>query len=85
MREKKIFRSLFGEIDIKENPTAIPDYLDRHFKEKEKTKKQRQMMGADTDELKEKIQQMEDRHDVKQISTRDFKARKQQAMEQGYM
>ena len=32
IREKKIFRSLVGEVDIKKNPTAIPDYLEKHFK-----------------------------------------------------
>ena len=39
IREKRVFRSLFGEVDIRENPTAIPDYLEKHFKEKEKLKK----------------------------------------------
>ena len=65
---------MFGNIDIKENPTAIPDYLDKHFKEKEKTKKQRQMMGTDSDELKEKIAEMEERAalDAKQVSTIGF-------------
>ena len=56
VREKKIFRSLFGNVDIKENPTAIPEYLDKHFKKKEKDKKMRKMMGTDNGEdLKEKI------------------------------
>ena len=39
VREKKIFRSIVGDIDTKANPNAIPDYLDKHFKEKEKAKK----------------------------------------------
>ena len=45
IREKKIFRSMVGEIDIKKNPQAIPDYLEKHFKEKEAMKKRRKMMG----------------------------------------
>ena len=55
VREKKIFRSIFGDIDIKENPTAIPEYLDKHFKDKEKAKKERKMMGGDANELQDKI------------------------------
>ena len=51
MREKKIFRSIVGSIDTKENPNAIPEYLEKHFKEKEKMKKQRQMMGETTNDL----------------------------------
>ena len=87
MREKRIFRSLFGNIDIKENPTAIPDYLDKHFKEKEKTKKERKMMGTDTNELKEKIAEMQEQAsmDAKTVSTIEFKNRKKQVMEQTYM
>jgi hypothetical protein len=47
IREKKIFRSLAGDVDIKKNPNAIPEYLEKHFKEKEAMKKQRKMMGND--------------------------------------
>ena len=57
VREKKVFRSLFGNIDTKENPNAIPDYLDKHFKEKEARRKERKMMGADTDDLKAKMEE----------------------------
>ena len=82
MREKRIFRSLFGNIDIKKNPTAIPDYLDKHFKEKEKTKKERKMMGTDTNELKEKIAEMQEQAsmDAKTVSTIEFKNRKKQLL-----
>jgi hypothetical protein len=31
----------------KKDPNAITNYLEKHFKEKEKLKKQRQMMGTD--------------------------------------
>ena len=41
IREKKIFRSIVGDIDTKKNPQAIPDYLEKHFKEKEAMKKQK--------------------------------------------
>ena len=61
VREKKIFRSIVGNIDTKENPNAIPEYLERHFKEKEKMKKQRQMMGENTNDLEQKIKEMEER------------------------
>lgn len=39
IREKKIFRSIIGELDLKQNPSAITDYLEKHFKEKEAKKK----------------------------------------------
>jgi hypothetical protein len=35
VREKKIFRSIVGNIDLKLNPHVIPEYLDNHFKQKE--------------------------------------------------
>eukprot|EP00350_Pseudokeronopsis_sp_OXSARD2_P003238 CAMPEP_0170558358 /NCGR_PEP_ID=MMETSP0211-20121228/34791_1 /TAXON_ID=311385 /ORGANISM="Pseudokeronopsis sp., Strain OXSARD2" /LENGTH=47 /DNA_ID= /DNA_START= /DNA_END= /DNA_ORIENTATION= len=41
---------------------AIPNYLEQHFKEKEKMKKQRQMMGENDPEnlMKTKLQKMEE-------------------------
>jgi hypothetical protein len=33
IREKKIFRSMVGDINLKENPGAITDYLEKHFKD----------------------------------------------------
>ena len=50
MREKKIFRDLVSTRDRKD-PMAIPNYLEKHFKEKAKLKKERQMMGNVQDEL----------------------------------
>jgi hypothetical protein len=41
IREKKIFRSMIGDLNLKKNPGAITDYLEKHFKEKEAKKKQR--------------------------------------------
>jgi hypothetical protein len=32
IREKKIFRSMVGDVDLKKNPTAITDYLEKYFK-----------------------------------------------------
>jgi predicted nuclease with TOPRIM domain len=76
IREKKIFRSLIGDVDLKKSPGAITDYLEKHFKEKEAKKKQRQMMGSDMDELyKNKIQKMEEETSQvtrKRIDTMDF-------------
>ena len=41
------------------SPQTIPEYLDKHFKDKVKFAKQRQMMGGMEQELKEKIDEME--------------------------
>ena len=59
VREKKIFRSIVGDINTEENPNAIPEYLEKHFKEKEKLKKERKMMG-ETSDLEDKIKEMEE-------------------------
>ena len=32
---------MIGDLNLKENPGAITDYLEKHFKEKEAKKKQR--------------------------------------------
>lgn len=64
IREKKIFRSIVGgDLDLKKNPGAITDYLEKHFKEKEAKKKQKQMMGgleANDELLRNKINKMEE-------------------------
>ena len=59
IREKKMFRSFMQGQDMS-NPMAIPNYLDNHFKEKAKQKKQREMMGGMEDDLKAKIEEMEE-------------------------
>ena len=41
------------------DPMAIPNYLEQHFKEKVKRKKEMEMMGTSTDDLKDKIEEME--------------------------
>ena len=53
-----MFRSLISDQDMK-NPLTIPEYLDKHFKEKAKMTKQRKMMGGMEEELKGKIDEME--------------------------
>lgn len=77
---------MIGELDLKKNPGAITDYLEKHFKEKEAKKKQRQMMGADGgDELRDRIQKMEEETTQgtrKRIDTMDF-ARNREAMTMG--
>ena len=50
-----MFRNMVDEKDLKSNPNAITDYLEKHFKEKELLKKQRKMMGRDEDALRNKI------------------------------
>ena len=47
-------------MDTKKNPNAIPEYLEKHFKEKEALKKKRKMMGLDENDLKEKIRKVEE-------------------------
>ena len=77
-----------GELDTKANPNAIPEYLDAHFKQKEKLKKERKMMGADMGaDLQEKIREMEEASsiDKQKISVGDFKRKKKEVMEQTYM
>jgi hypothetical protein len=77
IREKKIFRSMIGDVNLKENPGALTDYLEKHFKEKDAKKKQRQMMGLDSSDLiKNKIQKMDEETSQlskKRIDTMDFK------------
>ena len=88
IREKKIFRSMIGDVDIKKNPQAIPDYLEKHFKEKEALKKQRQMMGQDEEELRNRIKKVEEDSQAvtkKVIDTREFKQKKMVMGEEKYM
>lgn len=60
IRERKIFKSMVAEVDWKNDPNAIPAYLDKHFKEKAKLKKERQMMGGMTDEIRDKIEEFDE-------------------------
>ena len=79
---------MLGQMDLKDNPNAITDYLEKHFKEKEKMKKQLKMMGGDQGhDLKEKIREMEELGSVdsKGVQVSEFKRRKQKVMEQSYM
>lgn len=75
-----------GEIDLKKNPSAITDYLEKHFKQKEALKKQKQMMGGDEDELKNRIRRMDEQGQQIQrkiIDTREFKQKKEMVMGAG--
>ena len=54
-----MFRSFMTGQDMSD-PMAIPNYLEAHFKEKVSRKKQDQMMGGAEEELKAKIQEMEE-------------------------
>ena len=87
IREKRIFRSIVGKVD-KSNPTAIVDYLEKHFKDKEARKKERKLMGDDTShELADKIREMEEKAsiDMKKMPVTQYKMKKKQVMEQTYM
>ena len=46
LREKTIFRNLISKEDLAKNKNAIPDYLDKHFKEKAERKREAKMMGT---------------------------------------
>lgn len=60
-----------NEVDQQE-PSTIPDYLEKVFKQKEKDKLKRKMMGDDID-LKDKIKQYENEGvNVKYIDTDQF-------------
>ena len=69
---------MIGSLDIKANPTAIPDYLEKHFKQKEKMMKERRMMGDLTNDMEEKIKEFEERATIDQqkVSVTEFKKRK---------
>lgn len=58
IREKKVFRDLVSEVD-RQSPMAIPNYLEKHFKEKALMAKERAMMG-NTQDLRQKIEEMEE-------------------------
>lgn len=62
-----------SEVDRKD-PMAIPNYLEKHFKEKAALKKQREMMG-DTDELRQKIEKMQEPQ-KKMVNTSELKAKR---------
>ena len=67
---------------MKAKPSIITDYLEKHFKEKEAKRKQRQMLGAEgnDDLLRASIEKMEqDAQQVarKRIDTADFKSQRE--------
>tara|TARA_B110000285_G_scaffold145563_1_gene162524 strand:- start:69 stop:332 length:264 start_codon:yes stop_codon:yes gene_type:complete len=87
VREKKIFRDMIGSLDLKANPTAIPEYLEKHFKQKEKMMKERRMMGNSVNDMEDKIKEFEERAslDVQKVSVTQFKQKKKESMEESYM
>ena len=66
---------------------AIPNYLEKHFKEREKLKKEMKMMGGMTDELKEKIEEMESVNTAnrKMVDTASLKQQRQKLREESYI
>ena len=81
-----MFRSFMQGQDMSD-PNAIPNYLATHFKEKEKRKKEMQMMGGMQDELKQKIEEMEEINTAgrKLINVAEFQKRKQKMQEETYI
>ena len=63
------------------DPNTIPNYLEKYFKQKEATKKQRQMMGDDS-ELRAKVQDLQEKSQVqkKKVDVSQFRKEKKQAM-----
>ena len=82
IREKKMFRSFMHGQDMSD-PMAIPNYLDNHFKEKVKRKKEMEMMGGETDDLKAKIEEMESVNTAgrKLVNVKEFQQRKKKLQE----
>ena len=78
---------MIGSLDLKANPTAIPDYLEKHFKQKEKMMKERRMMGNSVNDMEDKIKEFEERAslDVQKVSVTQFKQKKKESMEESYM
>ncbi len=66
---------------------AIPNYLEKHFKEREKLKKEMKMMGGMTDELKEKIEEMEavNTANRKMVDTASLKQQRAKVREESYI
>ena len=86
VREKRMFRGLISDQDM-QNPQTIPEYLDKHFKEKVKMKKQTKMMGGMENELREKIDEMEQVNTAgrKLVDVKEFQRRKAKLQENTYM
>ena len=88
VREKRIFRSIVGDMKKNNDPNAIVDYLDKHFKEKEAQKKARKMMGDDLgSDLQQKIAEMEAIASInkQKVNVTEFKQKKKNVMEENYV
>ena len=81
-----MFRSFMSGQDMSD-PMAIPNYLEQHFKEKVKRKKEMEMMGTSTDDLKDKIAEMEEVNTAgrKLVNVQEFQKRKQKLKEESYI
>lgn len=62
---------------------AIPNYLEKHFKQKAALKKERQMLGGDMQEMRDKIEAMDEVNTEhrKLVDTGSLQAKRKQAME----
>ena len=69
--------------DMKD-PKAIPNYLEKHFKDKAKLKREKQMMGEMEDELKAKIEEMNEINTAgrKLVNVKEFQKRKEKLREE---
>jgi hypothetical protein len=78
-----MFRSFMHGQDMSD-PKAIPNYLEQHFKEKVKMKKQKEMMGESTDDLQSKIDEMESINTAgrKLVNVKEFQKRKERLKEE---
>ena len=72
---------MVSEVDRKD-PHAIPNYLEKHFKQKAALKKQREMMGESTEDMQSKIEEMDSKQNKKFVDVNTLKAKRSKAMEQ---
>ena len=60
--------------------------IDKHFKEKARLKKQKQMMGGSEEELREKIAEMElNQGNIKFVNVKEYNKNKQKHKEEQYI
>ena len=74
IREKRLFKSMVTE-EQREDPNAIPNYLEEVFKQKEKDKHMKRMMGTDID-IQDKVKNYEETQNVQYVDTQKFQKTK---------
>ena len=71
-----MFRSIAGGADL-DTAEAIPNYLEKVFKQKEADKKKRKMMGEEIETVQDKIERFEaDTTETQYVDVSSFKEKK---------